>query len=111
MIAAILVYWNTFMSQGSEYQISIAIMCRDFLSEMDEIPGFSHENDYLFGIIEAIIEEGDEDLFHLRNLEAHLAKYESKLLLLYSRNPDDSYLDRLYRRSASLKEMCSALTK
>ncbi len=99
------------MGQGSEYQKSIAIMCRDFLSQMDEIPGFANDNDYLFGIIEAVIDEGDDDLFHLKNLEAHLAKYEARLLSLYSKNPDDSHLDKLYRRSMSLKEMCAILTR
>jgi hypothetical protein len=97
------------MAEGSDYQRTIAIMCRDFLDQMEDIPGFIHENDLLDRITCAIIDEGDEDLFHIKNLENHLTKYELKLLSLYSRNPDNSFLDKLYRRSASLREMCTGL--
>lgn len=99
------------MVEGSDYQRSIAIMCRDFLDQMEVMPGFAQENDLLFRIITAIIEEGDEDLFHIKNLENHLSRYETKLLSLYSKNPDNSHLDKLYRRSASLRDMCSSLTR
>ena len=92
---------------GSDYQITIALMCRDFLFQIDNDPNFQSENDLLDRITSAIIEEGDEDLFHLQNLESHLNKYESKLLSLYSKNPNSSYIDTLYRRSASLRDMCS----
>ena len=93
--------------EGSEYQITIALMCRDFLFQMENDPNFRSENDLLDGITSAIIEEGDEDLFHLKNLESHLNKYESKLLSLYSKNPNNSYIDTLYRRALSLRDMCS----
>ena len=95
------------MIAGSDYQRTIAIMCRDFLSQVDNMPGFTQENDLLDKIINAIIDQGDEDLFHIKNLENHLYKYEMKLLPLYSKNPDNTYLDSLYRRSASLREMCT----
>lgn len=99
------------MIEGSDYQKTIAFMCRDFLSEVEDMPGFAKENDLLDRITSAIIEEGDEDLFHIRNLEDHLYKIESKLLSLYSKNPNDSYIDALYRRSASLREMCTNLLR
>ena len=99
------------MQEGSDYQRSIALMCRDFLMQVDEMPQFIQENDMLDRITSAIIIEGDEDLFHIRNLEAHMFKYSSKLLSLYSKNPDNSYLDALYRRSESLREMCSDLMR
>jgi len=99
------------MTEGSDYQRTIAIMCRDFLSEVDEMPGFAQENDLLDRITSVIIDEGDEDLFHIKNLEDHLFKYESKLLSLYSKNPDNSHLDALYRRSASLRDMCTSLLR
>jgi hypothetical protein len=99
------------MTEGSDYQRTIAIMCRDFLDQMDEIPGFVQENDLLDRITCAIIDEGDEDHYHIKNLENHLMKYESRLLSLYSRNPDNSFLDKLYRRSASLREMCTDLMR
>jgi hypothetical protein len=99
------------MIEGSDYQRTIAIMCRDFLTQMEYLPGFAQENDLLDRITTVIIDDGDEDLFHLKNLEDHLYKYESKLLSLYSRNPDNSYLDALYRRSASLREMCTDFTR
>jgi hypothetical protein len=92
---------------GSEYQITIALMCRDFLFQIENDPNFRIENDLLDRITSAIIEEGDEDLFHLKNLEAHLNKYESKLISLYSKNPNNSYIDTLYRRTMSLRDMCS----
>lgn len=95
------------MTEGSDYQRTIAIMCRDFLLQVEDLPGFARENDLLDRITSVIIDEGDDDLFHLNNLEAHLYRYESKLLSLYSKNPDNSYFDTLYRRSASLREMCS----
>lgn len=99
------------MVEGSDYQRTIAIMCRNFLEEMENMPGFLHENDLMDRITSVIIDEGDEDLFHLKNLENHLYKYESKLLSLYSKNPDNSYIDKLYRRSISLREMCSDFTR
>jgi len=99
------------MIEGSDYQKTIAIMCRDFLDQIEEMQGFSIENDLLDRITTVIINEGDEDLFHIRNLEDHLYKYEIKLLSLYSKNPDNTYLDTLYRRSASLREMCTSLTR
>jgi len=99
------------MAEGSDYQKTIAIMCRDFLTQIEDIPGFTQENDLLDRITGVIIDEGDEDLFHIKNLENHLYKYESKLLSLYSKNPDNSYLDKLYRRSTSLREMCANLTR
>jgi len=92
---------------GSEHQITIALMCRDFLFQIENDPNFRSENDLLDRITSAIIEEGDEDLFHLKNLEAHLNKYEAKILSLYSKNPNSSYIDTLYRRSLSLRDMCS----
>ncbi|HOP28141.1 MAG TPA: hypothetical protein P5120_12570 [Spirochaetota bacterium] len=96
---------------NSNYQKSIALMCRDFLCEMDEFPEFTRENDLLDRITSAILNEGDEDLFHIRNLESHIFKYSSKLLALYSRHPDNPYLDKLYRRSESLREMCQNLLR
>jgi hypothetical protein len=93
--------------EGSEYQLTIALMCRDFLFQIEDDPNFISENDLLDRITSAIIEEGDEDLFHLKNLESHLNKYESKLLSLYSKNPNSSHIDTLYRRAASLRDMCS----
>jgi hypothetical protein len=92
---------------GSEFQATIALMCRDFLFQIENDPNFHSENDLLDKITSAIIEEGDEDLFHLKNLEAHLNKYESKLLSLYSKNPNSSYIDTLYRRAISLRDICS----
>jgi hypothetical protein len=91
----------------SEYQITIALMCRDFLFQIDNDPNFQSENDLLDRITSAIIDEGDEDLFHLKNLESHLNKYESKLLSLYSKNPNNSHIDTLYRRALSLRDICS----
>lgn len=99
------------MKEGSDYQKSIAFMCRDFLGEVEDMRELIQENDLLDRITSVIIEEGDEDLFHIRNLEAHLFKYESKLLSIYSKNPDNPYLDKLYRRSASLREMCENLLR
>ena len=93
--------------EGSEYQITIALMCRDFLFQVENDPNFRSENDLLDGITSAIIEEGDEDLFHLKNLESHLNRYESKLLSLYSKNPNNSHIDTLYRRALSLRDICS----
>lgn len=97
------------LKEGSDYQKTIAFMCRDFLYEMDEFPEFVNENDMLDRITSVIVDKGDEDLFHIRNLEAHMYKYSSKLLALYSRHPDNSYLDKLYRRAESLREMCQNL--
>lgn len=94
------------MTDGSDYQRSIALMCRDFLGQVENMREFIQENDLLDRITSVIIEEGDEDLFHIRNLEAHLYRYESKLLSIYSKNPDNTHLDALYRRSASLRLMC-----
>lgn len=107
------VYFLTgiFMNEGSDYQRSIAFMCRDFLDEVDNIRELIQENDLLDRITSVIIEEGDEDLFHIRNLEAHLFKYESKLLSIYSKNPDNAHIDKLYRRSASLRQMCENLLR
>ena len=99
------------MTDGSDYQRSIAFMCRDFLDQVEEMRELVQENDLLDQITAVIIDEGDDDLFHIRNLEAHLFKYESKLLSLYSRHPDNSHLDALYRRSASLREMCANLLR
>jgi len=99
------------MAEGSDYQKTIAFMCRDFMSQVEDIPGFAKENDLLDRITSAIIDQGDEDLFHIRNLEDHLYKYESKLLSIYSKNPGNSHIDALYRRSASLREMCTSLLR
>ncbi|PKL19380.1 MAG: hypothetical protein CVV49_00800 [Spirochaetae bacterium HGW-Spirochaetae-5] len=99
------------MIEGSDYQRTIAIMCRDFLDQVDDIPGLANENDLLDRITSVIIEDGDDNLFHIRNLQNHLYKYELKLLSLYSKNPDNTRLDALYRKSASLKEMCANLTE
>lgn len=99
------------MAEESGYQKTIAFMCRDFLYQIEELPGFGRENDLLDRITSAIIDEGDEDLFHIKNLEDHLYKIESKLLSLYSKNPDNSYFDALYRRSASLRAMCTNLLR
>ncbi|MCL1834365.1 MAG: hypothetical protein FWG49_07685 [Leptospirales bacterium] len=75
--------------------------------QIENDPNFCNENDLLDKITSAIIEEGDDDLFHLKNLEAHLSKYESKLLSLYSKNPNSSRIDTLYRRALSLRDICS----
>lgn len=99
------------MAEGSDYQRTIAFMCRDFLEQMDEMPQFINENDLLDRITYAIIEEGDEDLFHIGNLEAHMFKYESRLLSLYSKNPDNIRLDALRRRAESLRVMCLDLLR
>ena len=98
------------MAEGSNYQRTIAFMCRDFLDQVENLSGFAQENDLLDRITSVIIDEGDEDLFHIKNLENHLYKYETRLLSLYSKNPDNTFLDSLYRRSASLREMCTNLT-
>jgi len=112
MIAAILIFRDGFvMPNDSDYQKTIAITCRDFLVQVDNMPEFNQENDLLDGITMAIIDEGDEDLFHLKNLESHLHRYESKLLSMYSKNPDNNFLDALYRRAASLRGMCTDFIK
>lgn len=99
------------MTEGSDYQRSIAFLCRDFLDQVDGIRELVQENDLLDQITNAIIDEGDDDLFHIRNLEAHLFKYESKLLSIYSKHPDNTRFDALYRRCASLREMCASLMR
>lgn len=99
------------MIEGSDYQRSIALMCRDFLGQVEEMRELIVENDLLDRITSVIIEEGDEDLFHIRNLEAHMFKYESRLLSIYSKNPENQFLERLYRRAASLREMCANLLR
>ena len=99
------------VNEGSDYQRSIALMCRDFLVEVDEFPELANENDLLDRITSVIINEGDEDLFHIRNLEAHMFKYSGKLLAIYSKNPDNPILDKLYRRAESLREMCQELLR
>ncbi|HQO40542.1 MAG TPA: hypothetical protein PK986_08740 [Spirochaetota bacterium] len=99
------------MPEGSDYQKSIAFLCRDFLDQVEEIKELARENDLLDQITAAIINEGDEDLFHIRNLEAHLFRYESRLLSIYSKNPENAHLDALYRRCASLREMCANLLR
>lgn len=99
------------MAEGSDYQRSIAFLCRDFLDQVDGMRELAQENDLLDQITNAIIEEGDDDLFHMRNLEAHLFRYESKLLSIYSKHPDNTHLDALYRRCASLREMCANLMR
>ena len=99
------------MIEGSDYQRTIAIMCRDFLDQVDDIPGLANENDLLDRITSVIIDDGDDELFHIRNLQDHLYRYELKLLSLYSKNPDNTRLDALYRKSESLKEMCANLTE
>lgn len=99
------------MGQGSDYQRSIAFLCRDFMDQVEGINELARENDLLDQITAVIIDEGDDELFHIRNLEAHLFKYESKLLSIYSRNPDNTHLDALYRRCASLREMCANLMR
>jgi hypothetical protein len=97
------------MAGDDSYQKSIALMCRDFLMQVENIPELFQENDLLDRITSVIIEEGDEDLFHIRNLEAHLFNYTNKLLALYSRQPFNTRLDSLYRRAESLREMCHNL--
>ncbi len=99
------------MIEGSDYQRTIAIMCRDFLDQVDEISELANENDLLDRITDVIIENGDDELFHIRNLQDHLYKYELKLLSLYSKNPQNSRLDALYRKAECLKEMCANLTE
>lgn len=97
------------MLNGSDYQRSIALMCREFLTDVEDMPEFFRENDMLDRITAAIIDEGDEDLFHIANLEAHIFRYSGKLLSMYSKNPEVLYLDKLYRRAESLREMCRNL--
>ena len=58
------------MLEGSDYQRTIAIMCRDFLSQVEDMPVFTKENDLLDKITITIIDKGDEDLFHIKNLSS-----------------------------------------
>ncbi len=99
------------IKEGSDYQRSIALLCRDFLTQMDDFPEFARENDLLDRITSVIIEEGDEDLFHIKNLESHMFKYSNRLLTIYSRYPQNTHIDALYRRAESLKEMCENLLR
>lgn len=108
---AVLFFPGDDMTEGSDYQRSIAFLCRDFLDQVEGIRELIQENDLLDQITAVIIDEGDEDLFHIRNLEALLFKYESKLLSIYSRNPENTHMDALYRRCASLREMCADLAR
>jgi hypothetical protein len=98
--------------EESNYQKTAALMCKDFKIMAEGLTELSAENDLLGKIADKIIEEGDADFFHIRNLEKHLAHLSMKLLSLYSRNPGSSHLESLYRRSENLKNMCSdMLTK
>lgn len=99
------------MNNGSDYQKTIAFLCRDFLDMVEDMNELSGENDLLDRIIRRIIDEGDEDLFHTGNLEKHLTIYCGKLLSLYSRNPQNTALDTLFRRCESLKNMCTDLLR
>lgn len=91
----------------SGYRKTVALMCKDFQLQAQDIAELSAENERLGKIADRIIEEGDADLFHIKNLEMHLAHYSGRLLSLYSRNPGSSRLDSLFRRSENLKNMCS----
>jgi len=99
------------MKGESAYQKTIALLCRDFLETVEHMSELSDENDLLDRITCRIIDEGDEDLFHTGNLGNHLAFYSGKLLSLYSRNPQNTALDTLFRRCESLKNMCTDLLK
>ena len=93
--------------EESNYQKTAALMCKDLKLLAEELPGLSAENELLGKIADKIIEEGDPDFFHMRNLENHLTQYSAKLLSLYSKNPGSSHLESLFRRSENLKNMCS----
>lgn len=99
------------MNDESSYQKTAALMCKDFKLSAEGLSELAAENDLLERIADKIIEEGDEDFFHIKNLEKHLTHYSGKILSLYSRNSGSTHLESLYRRSENLKNMCSDMLR
>ncbi|MCU0847895.1 MAG: hypothetical protein MUD12_08410 [Spirochaetes bacterium] len=89
-------------------QKTIALLCRDLLEELEEMPEFSG----LARGMDKIIQDALDFEFEkgiIEGLERALGRYHARTMQLYASNPRSNYLDKLQRRVSSLREMCSNL--
>jgi len=81
----------------------------EFLGAVDRIMELNPENRKLGELTDRIIASGDTDASDIRKLESVLAKYNNKILALYTKDSENIYLNSLHQRAGSLLKMCRDL--
>lgn len=88
-----------------DYTRTVLFYCREFISEAEMTRGLALDHEGALTLIDEMLQD---DLFNEVDFQAvihYLNNAVSYLLTLYSRNPQDSRIDSLYRRAGSIREM------
>jgi hypothetical protein len=98
---------NNVKNQGlADYFRTIIFYCLDFLKSTENIQSLARESLQLKQLLENLQQLEVYDFSHVKILEGALGKYHSKMMGVYSRYPNDPFIDGAFRRITSIKEMC-----
>ncbi len=96
------------LTRGSyDYFKTIVLMCDDVLQSTEGISELSAISRSMEGLLQSLREEDSYEPGHVLSLENALNRYRVKISSLYSRFPDDTFLEGLLRRIDSLRDMCA----
>lgn len=91
-------------------QRTIALYCRDLKEELVDIPETAGLASGLDSVIDRALEE-EYDQKIIRAFENLLGRYSDAILRMLSRYPQSGYLDRLYKRTTSIQDLCVNLLR
>ncbi len=89
-----------------DYQRTLLIYCREFISDVEIVRSLRIEGEGISALIEEMF---NDDAFRdneLQKIIDYLDNAFNQLLQLFSKNSHDTRLDSLYRRAASVRDMC-----
>lgn len=89
-----------------DYQRTLLIYCREFISDVEIVRNLRIEGEEMVSLIEGMFDDETFRENELKIIIDYLDRSFNQLLQLFSDHPEDSRLDSLYRRAASLRDMC-----
>lgn len=95
------------MEELTDYDRTIIIYCRDFLDTVAEMPELKGENRALGDLIDFVLESPSTDRSLLLDLEPILGRYYSRLMSIYTRQPESLFINKAIMRVESMRDMCA----
>ncbi len=91
----------------SDFFRTVVFLCGDFLNDAREFPELDAENRFIESLLESLQMAAIYDARHILSLESALIRYSAKVSGLLARYPQSNFVDALYTRINSIRDMCS----
>ncbi|PKL37357.1 MAG: hypothetical protein CVV44_17135 [Spirochaetae bacterium HGW-Spirochaetae-1] len=104
-----LFHFLAIMAELTDYQRTVILYCREFINELRQRDFISMDHDTYDAILLLMLDRGEFGPGMFREVEQYLNDLSGQLLMAYSREPQNTRLDSLYRRAGSLRDMVAGV--